>query len=133
MYYICTRADNVRAFDYDEDTGAVSNERVVVVNEGEGHFDGMSIDAEGKLWIALFGGWAVRRYDPDSGALLRELRLPMECVTSCAFGGANLDELYITSAVLTLDEKALADQPLAGSLVKVDPGVAGVPAVAYAG
>ena len=133
MYYICTRANNVRAFDYDVTTGAIDHERIVVVNEGDGGFDGMSIDAEGKLWIAVFGGWAVRRYDPDTGALMRELRLPMERVTSCAFGGPDLDELYVTSAVVGMDDQALAEQPLAGSLVKVDPGVAGVPAVSYGG
>lgn len=133
MYYICTRANNVRAFDYDVDTGAIANERVVVVNEGEGGFDGMSIDAEGKLWIAVFGGWGVRRYDPETGALFRDVRLPMAQVTSCAFGGDELDELYVTSAVEGMDEAALAEQPLAGSLVKLDPGVAGVPSFAYAG
>ena len=133
MYYICTRANNVRAFDYDLATGAIANERIVVRNQGGGGFDGMSIDAEGKLWIAVFGGGSVRRYDPVTGRLLRELRLPFERVTSCAFGGGDLDELYVTSAVIGLDEKALAAQPLAGSLVKLDPGVRGVPAFAYAG
>jgi sugar lactone lactonase YvrE len=133
MYYICTHANNVRAFDYDIDTGNICNERVVVTNEGEGGFDGMSIDAEGKLWIAVYGGWGVRRYDPATGALLRDLRLPFECVTSCAFGGDNLEELYVTSAVGGFDDRKLAEQPLAGSLVKVDPDVAGVPAHSYAG
>lgn len=133
MYYICTGANTVRAFDYDNATGDIANERVVITNDGEGGFDGMSIDAEGNLWVAVFGGWAVRCYDPRSGTLVRELRLPFEKVTSCAFGGANLDELYVTSAVAGMDEAALAAQPLAGSLVKVDPGVAGVSAFAYAG
>ncbi|HCL27782.1 MAG TPA: hypothetical protein DIC52_05020 [Candidatus Latescibacteria bacterium] len=133
MYYICTLADTVRAFDYDVDTGEISNERVVVTNEGEGGFDGMAIDAEDKLWVAVFGGWDVRRYDPDTGELLRDLRLPFGYVTSCAFGGANLDELYVTSAVVGLDDETLAEQPLAGSLVKLDPGVAGVPACSFQG
>lgn len=133
MYYICTRANTVRAFDYDVDTGQIDNERVVVTNEGSGGFDGMSIDAEGMLWVAIYGGWAVRRYDPSTGALIRELPLPFECVTSCAFGGEQLDELYITSAVGGLDEARLAEQPMAGCLVKVDPGVQGVPAFSYAG
>ena len=133
MYFICTVANNVRAFDYDIDTGNISNERVVVENDGQGGLDGMAIDAEDKLWVAVFGGWGVRRYDPDNGALMQDLRLPMECVTSCAFGGDNLDELYVTSAVVSLDDKAQAEQPLAGSLVKLDPGVRGVPAVSFAG
>ncbi|MEE2658258.1 MAG: SMP-30/gluconolactonase/LRE family protein [Candidatus Latescibacterota bacterium] len=133
MYFIDTVANNVRAYDYDNATGDISNERVAVVNEGAGGFDGMSIDEEGMLWIAVFGGWGVRRYDPHTGKLLRNLRLPMSAVTSCAFGGPNLDELYVTSAVVGLDEAARAEQPLAGSLVKLDPGVRGVASVAYAG
>ena len=133
MYYICTRANTVRAFDYDVDSGAIDNERVVITNQGEGGFDGMSIDAEDKLWVAVYGGWAVRRYDPTTGGLMRELRLPFECVTSCAFGGEGLDELYVTSAVQGFDAAKLDEQPLAGCLVKVDPGVQGVAAFSYAG
>ena len=133
MYYIDTAANTVRAYDYEVDTGAISGERVVVTNEGEGGFDGMSIDEEGMLWVAVFGGWGVRRYNPGNGELLRDLRLPMSNVTSCAFGGDQLDELYVTSAAHGMDESALRDQPLAGSLVKIDPGVRGVAAFSYAG
>lgn len=133
MYYICTRANTVRAFDYDKATGNISNERVVITNEGSGGFDGMSIDADDNLWVAVFGGWAVRCYDPRSGQLVRELKLPFERVTSCAFGGKDLDQLYVTSAVIGLDDEALAAQPLAGSLVVLDPGARGVPAFSYAG
>jgi sugar lactone lactonase YvrE len=133
MYYIDTALNTVRAYDYDIDSGDISNERVIIVNEGEGHFDGMSIDVEGMLWIALFAGAGVRRYDPGSGMLLRDIGLPMSQVTSCAFGGESLDELYVTSAALNLDAAAMAQQPLAGSLVKIDPGVQGVEAFAYGG
>ncbi len=133
MYYVDTALNSVRAYDYDIDSGDITNERVVIENEGEGHFDGMSIDAEGMLWIALFQGAGVKRYDPNSGALLRDIGLPMSQVTSCAFGGENLDELYITSAAINLDEAAMAQQPLAGSLVKIDPEVQGVPVFAYGG
>jgi sugar lactone lactonase YvrE len=133
MYFIDTPLNNVRAYDYDIDTGGISNERVICENEGKGGFDGMAIDAEGMLWIAVYGGWAVKRYDPKSGQLLRELGMPFPNVTSCAFGGENLDELYITSACQGMDEQALAAQPLAGSLVKVDPGCQGVDSPPYAG
>ena len=133
MYYVDTGLNSVRGYDYDIDSGDISNERVVVENEGAGHFDGMSIDCEGMLWIALFGGAGIKRYDPNSATLLRDIGLPMSQVTSCAFGGENLDELYITSAAINLDEDALAQQPLAGSLVKIDPGVQGVEAFAYGG
>ena len=133
MYYIDSGANNVRAYDYDLHTGDIGGERVVVVGQGEGIFDGMSIDEEGMLWIAVFGGWAVRRYDPQSGELLREVRLPMSNVTSCAFGGDQLEELYVTTAAHGMDDGALAEQPLAGSLMKIDPGVRGVPAYSYSG
>ncbi len=133
MYYVDTALNSVRAYDYEIDSGDITNERVVIENEGEGHFDGMSIDAEGMLWIALFQGAGVKRYDPNSGVLLRDIGLPMSQVTSCAFGGENLDELYITSAAINLDTSAMAEQPLAGSLVKIDPGVQGVEAYAYGG
>ena len=134
MYFIDTGLDNVRAYDYDIDTGRISNERVVIKHDSDvGHFDGMSIDEEGMLWIAIWEGWGVKRYDPNTGKLLRYLRLPVQKTTSCAFGGEKMDELYVTSATFELDEKQLEDQPLAGSLIKVDPGVRGVPGHAYGG
>ena len=133
MYYIDSLAMNVRAYDYDIDTGNIANERVAVVNEGEGIFDGMAIDEEGLLWIAVFGGWGVRVYNPESGALVRDIRLPVEQVTSCTFGGADLDELYITSATHSMDEPRLAAQPLAGSLIKIDANASGVPSYSYGG
>ena len=133
MYYIDTGRNNVRAYDYDVATGAIGNERVTVTNAGRGHFDGMTMDAEGMVWIAIFGGSAVRRYDPESGALLDSIDLPMSQITSCAFGGADLTDLYITSACLRLSESERSAEPLAGSLVKVVPGVQGLPAVPYAG
>ena len=112
---------------------AIGNERVTVTNAGRGHFDGMTMDAEGMVWIAIFGGSAVRRYDPESGALLDSIDLPMSQITSCAFGGPDLTDLYITSACLRMSESERSAEPLAGSLVKVVPGVQGLPAVPYAG
>ncbi len=133
MYFIDSGLNNVRAYDYDIDSGDIGNERVVAQNEDAGVFDGMAIDAEGMLWIAVYGGSCVKRYNPQDGALLRELQLPMDNVTSCAFGGANLDELYVTSACQGFDEEAKKAQPLAGSLVRLDPGVQGVPSHVFAG
>ena len=87
MYFIDTGLNNVRAYDYDLENGAISNERVVVENEGSGAFDGMAIDEEDNLWIAVYAGSCVRCYDPRGGNALRELQLPMTNLTSCAFGG----------------------------------------------
>ena len=133
MYYVDTGRNDVRAYDYDLDSGAISNERVTVTNHGSGHFDGMTMDEEGMLWIAIFGGSAVRRYHPESGELLATVDLPMSNVTSCAFGGRDLTDLYITSACLRLSAAQREAEPLAGSLVKVVPGVRGLPAVPFAG
>jgi len=133
MYYIDTHRNDVRAYDYDLDSGDIGNERVVVEHQGAGHFDGMSIDEEGMLWIALFGGGGVSRYNPLDGALLQEIKIPAEQTTSCAFGGENLDELYITSAATGLSEQQFGEQPMAGSLLRVKVDVRGMPATSFAG
>ena len=88
----------------------------------------MCIDAEGKLWIALFGGGAVTRWDPVSGLLLERLELPCRHVTSCCFGGPNLDQLFVTTARQKMDAAAIKAEPLAGGLFKADIGVNGLPA-----
>ena len=133
MYYIDTVKDDVRAFEYDLGSGAIANERVTVRNDGDGHFDGMTLDEEGMVWIAIFGGSAVKRYNPQTGEHLATIELPVTQVTSCAFGGADLDQLYITCAAVRLSAAELAEQPLAGALFRATPGVRGVPAFEYAG
>ena len=93
--------------------------------------DGMCIDAEGKLWIALFGGGAVTRWDPVSGLLLERLELPCRQVTSCCFGGPNLDQLFVTTARQEMDAAAIKAEPLAGGLFQADVGVKGLPAACF--
>lgn len=100
-------------------------ERFVTIEEGAGHPDGSVVDAEGCLWVALWGGWGVRRYDP-SGALIGTIRLPASNITKIAFGGPDLTTAYATSARKGLDAAALAEQPEAGNLFAFDPGVKGV-------
>ena len=90
--------------------------------------DGMCIDAEGMLWIALFGGGAVTRWDPTSGQLLERLELPCRQVTSCCFGGPQLDQLFVTTARRGMDSAAIKAEPLAGGLFQADVGVNGWPA-----
>ena len=87
--------------------------------------DGMCIDAEGKLWIALFGGGAVTRWDPQDGRLMQTVDLPCCQVTSCCFGGPDLDQLLITTARRGLDAQALGEQPLAGGLFQLSLGMKG--------
>jgi sugar lactone lactonase YvrE len=85
------------------------------------------------LWVALWEGGRVTRWNPRTGELLQTVRLPVTRVTSCAFGGPDLDTLYITSAREGLTHAQLAAQPLAGGLFKMKPGVRGMPAPAYRG
>jgi len=134
MYYIDSLAYTVRAFDYADATGDLSNERVVVqVEETMGLPDGMAIDAEDMLWVAHFGGSCVRRWNPQNGALLGQIDLPTAQITSCAFGGPDLDILYITSAANGYDAQDFAREPHAGGLFAARPGVQGVPSFRFKG
>ena len=119
-------------FDLDEG-GTPTNKRVFAeYGEEQGYPDGMTVDSEGCLWIAFWDGWCVRRYAPN-GELLLTVELPVQRPTSCAFGGDRLDQLFITSATVGLDEEALAKQPFAGGLFSVVPGVNGPPEAAFGG
>jgi sugar lactone lactonase YvrE len=133
MYYIDTPTGRVDAFDADPATGAVRDRRPAVeIPEAAGGPDGMTIDDEGCLWVALWGGSAVHRYTPD-GRLDTVVSLPCDQVTSCAFGGSGLGELWITTSSLGLSAEQIAAQPLAGNLFVLRPGVTGPAAVAFAG
>lgn len=128
MYYIDTGDRAVYAFDYRAEDGAIANRRVLIDFSGEeGSPDGMTIDAEGMLWIAHWGGWQVTRWDPRTGRKLASVAVPAKNVTSCTFGGEGLDELYITSARNGNDDGELAEQPLAGALFRVKTDTAGLP------
>lgn len=132
MYYIDTPTRQIVRFDYDLGSGAISNQTVVVeVPQSYGYPDGMTIDSEGMLWVAHFGGWAVRRWDPTTGTVLATVSLPVKNVTSCAFGDADLGTLYITTARFLNGKRDLAQQPLAGSLFKTRPGVSGIPTACF--
>lgn len=100
--------------------------------EGEGYPDGMTVDAEGCLWIAFWDGWCLRRLSPR-GERLSELRVPVQRPTSCTFGGPSLDRLFITSARIGLSDDELAGQPSAGGLFMTMPGVVGIADQPFAG
>jgi sugar lactone lactonase YvrE len=113
--------------------GSVTNRRdFLKFDEGDGYPDGMTVDSEGCLWIAFWDGWCIRRFSP-SGELIETVEMPVARPTSCAFGGPDLDRLYVTSASRDLDEAALAMQPTAGGLFMLVPGVAGLEEVPFAG
>jgi len=134
FYYIDTRAYNVRAYDYDDASGNISNERVVIeVKQGMGGPDGMAIDAEDKLWVAHFGGGCIRRWDPESGRVMETVDVPAAQTTACAFGGPDLDTLYITCAAMGLSDAQRAEQPHAGGLFAIKTSVRGRPTFRFAG
>ncbi|MGH2819737.1 MAG: SMP-30/gluconolactonase/LRE family protein [Actinomycetota bacterium] len=133
MYFIDTPTQRVDAFDFDPAGGSVSNRRTVVeIAPEDGSPDGMTIDADDRLWVALWGGAAVRRYEPD-GRLDAMVELPTSLVTSCAFGGDDFEDLFITSASIELSHQERRDQPFAGGVFRCRPGARGIPPHAYGG
>ncbi len=131
MYFIDTLTFKVQCFAYELTTGEIAYERDVVKidNEKLGFPDGMTIDAEGNLWVAMYDGGKVCCFDPATGELLEQIEVPAKKSSSCAFGGENLDTLYITSIARDTDET----DPQAGGLFAVQPGVKGVQADFFAG
>ena len=124
-YYIDTPIRRVDAFDYD---GALTRRRTVVeVPEEAGMPDGMTVDADGRVWVALWGGGAVHCYTP-AGTLVERVELPVTQVTACAFGGPELDQLYITPSRQAVEE---GSQPEAGALFRHRPGVRGLPVLTF--
>ena len=127
MYYIDTPTKQIRAFDFDVTTSAISNERVAVeVDEKDGYPDGMTIDENDMLWVGMWNGNAVAQFNPKTGELLKKIQVPAHNVTSCAFGGDNLDEMYITTASVDMTKEEKEKYPLAGSLFKVKMDIKGV-------
>ena len=134
MYYIDTPTLQVAEFDFDTESGGIRNRRIAVTfPDNEGQPDGMTIDAEGMLWVAFWGGGAVSRWDPVTGAKVASVSVPADFVTSCALGGPSLDELFITTAWATMDETALTRQPHAGGLFRARVETPGVRAFMYRG
>jgi D-xylonolactonase len=124
----------IYAFDFDEYAGVLRNKRVwLTLGPDEGYPDGMNFDVHGKLWLAHWGAGLVSRYDVD-GTLLARIRLPVTNVTNVAFGGADLDRLFVTTARVGLSESQLSVEPLAGGLFELlGHGVSGLAALPFAG
>ena len=136
MYYADTGYRTIWAYDFDPATGAIENRRdfaAVPEKEGDGAPDGLTVDSEGCVWSARWGGWKIVRYDP-AGKIEREVAIPAERITSVMFGGPTLEDLYVTSARIDFDEKTdNANQPHAGGLFRLQPGVRGLPETEYGG
>ncbi|MBV7334684.1 SMP-30/gluconolactonase/LRE family protein [Chloroflexi bacterium TSY] len=134
MYFIDTPLGTVDAFDYDLETGNIENRRsIITIPHDDGYPDGMTIDAEGMLWVAYWGGYRVTRWDPSSGGLLQTVTAPAPNTSACAFGGPNLDQLYITTARTGVDDATLAQYPYTGGVFCAEVGVRGVEAFEFAG
>ncbi|GIH16168.1 SMP-30/gluconolactonase/LRE family protein [Rugosimonospora africana] len=133
MFYVDTGKATIDRMAFDPTDGTIADRRTLVAFPSQdGSPDGMAIDRDGFLWVALWGGGRVRRYSPG-GVLDGELRLPVSQVTSVAFGGADFGDLFITTAAEGLAADQRARQPLAGSVFRYRPGVAGLPPATFAG
>ncbi|HEX6148002.1 MAG TPA: SMP-30/gluconolactonase/LRE family protein [Acidimicrobiia bacterium] len=128
-YYVDTPTHQISIFDYDFDSGLTGRRVFVDIPSDRGGPDGLCVDEQGGVWVALFGGGAVHRYTAE-GMLDEIVEVPARQVTACTFGGPGLDRLFITTSRENLDP---GDDPLAGALFAFDPGVPGLPVRPFAG
>ncbi|ACK68536.1 SMP-30/Gluconolaconase/LRE domain protein [Gloeothece citriformis PCC 7424] len=127
LYFIDSPTQTIFAFDYDLDQGTIKNRREAIkIPDGEGFPDGMTTDLEGMIWVALWAGAKVMRWNPNTGELLQTIPIPARNVTSCTFGGQNMNELYITTARQDMNEDDFQKYPQTGSLFKLKTDVVGM-------
>jgi len=133
MYLCDTWLRRIYSYDFDRDAGIARNRRVFAeLPPGQGYPDGLTVDESDFVWNAHYDGWRITRYAPD-GRIDRVLRMPVQHVTSLAFGGPDLRTLFVTSASMRLAPEARAQQPLAGHVLALEPGVAGIPEPSFLG
>lgn len=129
FFFIDTPTRRIDRFDFDPDSGTLHNRETAFDFSGEkGDPDGMCVDAEDCLWVAMWGGAQVIRVDPQRGKVLRRIPVPVSQPTSCCFGGPSMSTLFITSARIGLSPKQLRDEPKAGSLFSLETETHGFPA-----
>lgn len=133
VYVADQRHRRIMVLDYDPATGTASRRRLFArVPDDQGMPDGLIVDAEGFVWSGHWDGWRLTRYDPD-GRIERQVRFPVNHVISFAFGGSDLDELYVTTSCWGFTEVERQAMPLAGDLFRLRPGVRGLIEPAFAG
>lgn len=133
MYVVDSVRKAVYQYDFDPASGEIAHRRTFLdTSEEKGVPDGLTVDQEGALWIAYWDGWKIIRYDPSRKRIL-QIDLPVQCPASCAFGGRDLDELYITSAWEELNDDQRASQPLAGDLFRIKTEIKGLPQPLFLG
>ncbi len=128
-YYVDTETSRLDAFDYSAETGLTNRRPFAPVDPADGSPDGLTVDADGGVWVALNGGGAIRRYAPN-GTLDQVVDTPTPHVTACTFGGSDLGTLFITTSRENVEGP---DDPVAGSLLATQPGVRGRPVREFAG
>jgi sugar lactone lactonase YvrE len=134
MWLNDTARNFIHRFDFDPDSGAVSNPRVWLrLAKGDGYPDGMTVDSDGRLWIAHWGGGCVTCHADDDGRELARIELPASQITNVAFGGPGLQTLFVSSAATELSPTQHAAQPLAGAVFAVPTDASGLPAHRFAG
>jgi sugar lactone lactonase YvrE len=134
FYFIDTPTRTVMAYDYDLATGEIADPRPAVsVPSALGWPDGMTSDSAGMLWVAIWGGARLTRWNPFTGDLLAQIPFPALNVSSCAFGGPNLTDLYVTSARKGMDAHQLAQYPLSGGLFHLRTDIRGLPTFEFGG
>jgi sugar lactone lactonase YvrE len=127
MYYVDSPVRRVDVFDYDPATGRADHRRPFAdLSAFDGVPDGLTVDADGCVWVAVWGGGVLRRLAPD-GSQDSVIAVPVSQPTSCAFGGPGMTDLYVTTASVGLSEAELSEQPLAGRLLRLHPGPVGLP------
>jgi sugar lactone lactonase YvrE len=133
FYFADSGKRTIWAFDFDLETGDIANRRPFVqLTEGEGSPDGLCVDSDGYLWVAMWDGWAIRRFAPD-GTLDKVIDLPVPRPTSCCFGGSDMTTLFITSARIRLSAQQLTEAPLSGCVLAVKTDVRGQDNHTFAG
>ena len=130
MYLAGPEQDTIMSAVFDPDTGTPGTPRAFARPDPPAKPDGSTVDADGFLWNAEYDGWRLTRYAPD-GRIDRVLELDVQRPTCCTFGGPDLSTLFVTTASQKLTEAELAEQPRAGALLAVQPGVAGLPDPVY--
>ncbi|WP_226782439.1 SMP-30/gluconolactonase/LRE family protein [Oceaniglobus trochenteri] len=133
FYFTDSGIRTIWAYDFDLERGEIANRRAfVTLDEEQGVPDGLCVDAEGGVWVAIWDGWKVCRFNAD-GTLDREVSVPVPRPTSCCFGGADLKTLFITTARIRLSAQQLADAPMSGSILAFRPGQVGQNDTVFAG
>ena len=125
FYYIDSPTRKVSVYDFDLLTGGIKNKRTFIsFSEEDGFPDGMTIDADGRLWVAFWGGSKIMCIDAQSKRVEEVIQFPVSKITSCAFGGEQMDQLFVTSAKVQVSE---VDEPMAGKTFVIELGITGIP------